>query len=145
MRRSALPREDTLSQLYDLRGAAALRHLVAVAASLDSMVVGEPQVLGQVRMSHAAATQAGTMGPVLERAMQTAYVAAKRVRSDTQIARGPVSIASSAVQIARDLHHGAQFGFGVSGRLEVPLAGRTFLDRRDAGDERARPRYSTAE
>ena len=104
VKRASLPREETLAQLYDLRGAAALRHVFAVVASLDSMVVGEPQILGQVRASHAAAIQAGTMGPALEHAMQAAYAAAKRVRADTPIARGPVSIASSAVQVARDIH-----------------------------------------
>ena len=102
--RAGMPREDALAQLYAHRGVDALRHIFAVASSLDSMVVGEPQVLGQVRASHTAAAQAGTIGPVLERAMQAAYAAAKRVRTETQIARGPVSIAASAVQVARDVH-----------------------------------------
>ncbi len=102
--RAAAPREETLGQLYAHRGAAAVRHIFSVAASLDSMVVGEPQVLGQVRASHATAAQAGTVGPILERTMQAAYAAAKRVRTETQIARGPVSIATSAVQVARDVH-----------------------------------------
>ncbi len=104
VKRAGLPREETLAQLYSHRGAAALRHIFAVAASLDSMVVGEPQVLGQVRASHTAAVQAGTLGPVLERTMQAAYAAAKRVRAETAIARGPVSMAASAVQVARDVH-----------------------------------------
>ena len=104
VRRASLPREETLAQLYSLRGAPALRHVFAVVASLDSMVVGEPQILGQVRASHAAAIQAGTMGLVLEHTMQAAYAAAKRVRADTLIARGPVSMAASAVQVARDIH-----------------------------------------
>lgn len=104
VRRASLSREETLAQLYNHRGTAALRHVFSVAASLDSMVVGEPQVLGQVRASHAAAVQAGTMGPALEQTMQAAYAAAKRVRSDTPIARGPVSMAASAVQVARDIH-----------------------------------------
>ena len=103
-RRAKLSRQELHAQLYTHMGIPAVRHIFAVAASLDSMVVGEPQVLGQVRASHAAAVQAGTIGPALENVLQAAYGAAKRVRSETAIARGPVSMAASAVQVARDVH-----------------------------------------
>ena len=82
----------------------ALRQLFAIAASLDSLVVGEPQVLGQLKESHRRAAEAGMIGPVLERRLQAAYGAAKRVRNETAIGERAVSIASSAVEVARELH-----------------------------------------
>jgi glutamyl-tRNA reductase len=81
----------------------ALRHLFRVAASLDSMVVGEAQILGQVKEAAAQAQQAGTLGPELSRALARATGAAKRVRTETEIARGAVSISSIAVQLAHKL------------------------------------------
>lgn len=91
-------------QLYTLFDEAATRHIFAVAASLDSQVIGEPQVLGQVKEAHRLAQEHGMVGPELEALLQAAFGAAKRVRSETGIVRGPVSIASAAVQVARDLH-----------------------------------------
>ena len=91
------------SELYVLTGREALRHLFAVASSLDSMMVGESQVLGQVKASHQLAGEAGTMGPELATILQAAYGVAKRIRTDTDIARGPVSIATCAVQVAKDI------------------------------------------
>ena len=85
-------------------GMAALRHVFEVASSLDSVVVGEPQVLGQLKEAHRTARAAGVVGSELEGAMQAAYACAKRVRSETAIAIGPVSLAATAVQVARDLH-----------------------------------------
>jgi len=90
--------------LYHHTGAAALEHLYRVASSLDSMIIGEPQVLGQVRASHRQAHALGMVGPVLERLMQGAYETAKRVRSETSIAQGPVSLVAAALQIARIIH-----------------------------------------
>lgn len=92
------------SQLYALHDEAALRHIAAVAASLDSLILGEPQVLGQVKAAHRVALAAGMVGPELEAALQAAYATAKRVRSETAIAEGPVSMAAAAVQLARDVH-----------------------------------------
>ena len=82
-------------------GDEALRHLFRVAASLDSMVVGEAQILGQVKDAAAVARAAGTVGPLLSRAVERALSAAKRVRTETGIARGAVSLASVAVALAR--------------------------------------------
>ena len=79
----------------------ALTHLFRVAASLDSMVVGEAQILGQIKEAHEAARQHGAAGPWFARLMAKAQSAAKRVRTETQIARGAVSVASVAVQLAR--------------------------------------------
>ncbi|HUJ29382.1 MAG TPA: glutamyl-tRNA reductase [Myxococcales bacterium] len=81
----------------------ALRHLFRVAASLDSMVVGEAQILGQVKEAAAQARQAGALGAEMQRALQAALKAAKRVRTETEIARGVVSLSSVAVQLAKKL------------------------------------------
>ena len=97
-------------------GAEALRHIFAVTASLDSQTVGEPQILGQVKESHRRAVEAGTAGPALDAVLQAAYGAAKRVRSETSLAEHPVSIAASALRVARDVH-------GALERRGVLLAG----------------------
>jgi len=79
----------------------ALTHLFRVAASLDSMVVGEAQILGQIKDAHETAKLHGAAGAYFARLMAKAQSAAKRVRTETQIARGAVSVASVAVQLAR--------------------------------------------
>jgi glutamyl-tRNA reductase len=81
----------------------AARHLFRVAASIDSMVVGESQILGQVKDAAAQAQQAGAMGAALDRVLAGAVKAAKRVRTETEIARGAVSVSSIAVQLAHKL------------------------------------------
>ncbi len=91
-------------EIYRLSGIAALRHVFAVAASLDSQVVGEPQVLGQVKAAHARARAAGRMAGALDAVLQAAFAAAKRVRSETAIGERPVSLASAAAQLIRDVH-----------------------------------------
>ena len=90
-------------QTYALEGADAVEHIFSVCASLDSLMIGEPQIQGQVKTAHRIAVGAGTVGPELESLMQAAYGAAKRVRTETRIGEGPVSMATSAVQIVRDL------------------------------------------
>jgi glutamyl-tRNA reductase len=82
--------------LFMATGEAAVRHLFAVACSLDSQVVGEPHVLGQIKAAHREAVEADTIGPELEAVLQAAYNAAKRVRTETAIAERPVSIAAAA-------------------------------------------------
>ncbi len=79
----------------------AVRHVFRVAASLDSMVLGEAQILGQVKEAYAAAQQAGALGTVLDSLMQRSFSVAKKVRSETGIARYPVSIAHAAAGLAR--------------------------------------------
>ncbi len=86
------------------RGAEALRHLFAITAGLDSQVVGEPQVMGQVKASHARARLLGASGPLLDRYLAGAYQTAKRVRSESRIGEGPVSLAAAALKVARTLH-----------------------------------------
>jgi glutamyl-tRNA reductase len=92
------------SQLYVVDGAAALRHVFSVTASLDSLVIGEPHVLGQVKAAHRLARDCETVGPELETVMQAAYNAAKKIRSETAVGEGPVSIAAAAAQLAREIH-----------------------------------------
>lgn len=93
-------------------GLDAVRHLFRVAGSLESQVVGEPQVLGQVRAAHRMAEAHGMVGRELERLYRAAYGAAKRVRSETTIAEGPTSLAAAAVRVARRVH-GDLSGVGV--------------------------------
>ncbi|MGZ6144349.1 MAG: glutamyl-tRNA reductase, partial [Myxococcales bacterium] len=81
----------------------AARHLFRVAASLDSMVVGEAQILGQVKEAAHQASEAGVMGAEINRALAAAVRSAKRVRTETEIARGAVSLSSVAVQLAHKL------------------------------------------
>jgi len=83
--------------IYEQRDRDAVRHLFRVAASLDSMVVGEPQILGQVKEAFAVARASGTVAGQLEHLLQSAFAAAKRVRSETEIGSNSVSIASVAV------------------------------------------------
>jgi glutamyl-tRNA reductase len=89
--------------LYQHRDQEAVRHLFRVAASLDSMVVGEPQILGQVKEAFATARTAGTVGAQLEHLLQSAFAAAKKVRTETEIGSNSVSIASVAVDLARKI------------------------------------------
>lgn len=102
--KAGLPAAVLAPQLYSHAGADAVRHAFAVAASLDSLVIGEPHVMGQVKTAHRLARDAGTCGPELETVLQAAFASAKRVRTETHIGEGPVSIAAAAVQLARDLH-----------------------------------------
>jgi glutamyl-tRNA reductase len=86
--------------LYTYRGSDAVRHLFRVAASLDSMVVGEPQILGQLKEHYNVAQKAGTVGAVLHRLFHKSFFVAKRVRTETAIASRAVSVSSVAVELA---------------------------------------------
>jgi glutamyl-tRNA reductase len=85
---------------YRFEGRDAVRHLFRVGASLDSMVVGEPQILGQLKLAYAQAVAAGTAGLVLHRAFHRAFGAGKQVRRATLIGHGAVSVSSAAVTLA---------------------------------------------
>jgi glutamyl-tRNA reductase len=91
------------AHLYSHVGGAAVRHLFRVAASLDSMVLGEPQILGQVKDAYEVARKAGTVGSVLHRTLPRAIRAAKRVRTETAIGNGQVSVPSVAVDLTRSI------------------------------------------
>ncbi|MEZ5502690.1 MAG: glutamyl-tRNA reductase [Halioglobus sp.] len=85
---------------YHHEGAQALRHLVQVASGLDSMVLGEPQIFGQIKSAYAVATEAGTVGGEFSRLFPRVFSIAKRVRTDTAIGENPVSVAYAAVDLA---------------------------------------------
>ncbi len=89
--------------LYRLEGEAAVRHAFRVAASLDSMVLGEPQILGQVKEAYQAAEEAGSLGSVLNALRNRSIAAAKRARSETAIGRNAVSVSHVAVELARKI------------------------------------------
>src|SRR5215210_5989603 len=98
-----LPRDFFLSHLYTHVDDDAVRHVFRVASSLDSMVVGEPQVLGQVRRAYSLAVDAGTAGRVLHKLVHQALHVAKRVRSETGIAASAVSISYTAVELGKKI------------------------------------------
>ena len=88
--------------LYRHQDAHAVRHLFRVATGLDSLVLGEPQILGQVKQAWAASREVGVLGGPLDRMFQQAFVTAKRARTDTRIGANPVSVASTAVRLAQE-------------------------------------------
>src|SRR5262249_53404897 len=89
--------------LYLRRGAEVVRHLFRVTSSLDSLVVGEGQIAGQVKRAYESAHVAGTAGPVLHVLFQLAHAVAKKVRTQTGISRGHVSVSSVAVDYVRQV------------------------------------------
>jgi glutamyl-tRNA reductase len=91
---------EVASHLYVQEGTSAVRHAFRVASSLDSMVVGEPQILGQVKEAYAKASSAGVLGSVLDRCFTKAFAVAKKVRTETGIAAGSVSVSSIACDLA---------------------------------------------
>jgi glutamyl-tRNA reductase len=93
---------DLRAYLYRHQDADAVRHLFRVATGLDSLVLGEPQILGQVKHAWATARGAGTLGGQLDRLFQHAFVTAKRARTETRIGNSPVSVASVAVRLAQE-------------------------------------------
>jgi glutamyl-tRNA reductase len=92
--------------LYQFRDQEAVNHLFGVAAGLDSLILGEPQILGQLKDAYRAAQQGGQSGPLLNRLLQTTFAVAKRVRSETAIGASAVSVASAGVQLARRIFTG---------------------------------------
>ena len=106
---------DLAPHLYDVSDLEAARHLFRVAAGLDSLVVGEPQILGQVKEAHTFATDAHTAGPVLNRLFHSSFAVGKRVRTETGLGSGAVSVSYAAVSLARKI-----FG-DISGRSVVVI------------------------
>jgi glutamyl-tRNA reductase len=94
---------DLDEHLYEHKDGDAMRHVLRVASSLDSMVVGEPQILGQTKDAYRVAFECGAAGPLLGRLFQNAFATAKRVRAETRIAERPVSVARVAVELARQI------------------------------------------
>ena len=100
---ASLPSGFLSNHLYRHTDEEAVRHLFRVASSLDSMVVGEPQVLGQVRRAYSVAVEAGTAGRVLNRLVHHTFRVAKRVRNETGIAANAVSISYMAVELGKKI------------------------------------------
>jgi glutamyl-tRNA reductase len=96
----AISPHDIQPHLYEFREREAVRHLFRVASSLDSMVVGEPQILGQVKEAYTVARDAGAVSTHLESLLQRTFTVAKKIRTETQIGSSSVSIASVAVDLA---------------------------------------------
>ncbi len=99
----SLPRSFFETHLYQHTDDQAVRHLFRVTSSLDSMVVGEPQVLGQVRRAYSIALEAGTAGRILNRLVHHAFRVAKRVRTETGIGANAVSISYMAVELGKKI------------------------------------------
>ncbi|MCG6967307.1 MAG: glutamyl-tRNA reductase [Chromatiaceae bacterium] len=95
--------EDIAPYLYVHEGRHVIDHLLSVASGLDSMILGEPQILGQVKAAFQTATGAGRTGKMLTRLFQHAFSTAKQVRTDTAIGDSPVSVAFAAVSLARQI------------------------------------------
>ena len=98
-----LPANEIEPHVYEFREREAIRHLFRVASSLDSMVVGEPQILGQVKESWTVAREVGAVKSTLDPLLQRAFSVAKKVRTETQIGSSTVSIASVAAELARKI------------------------------------------
>jgi glutamyl-tRNA reductase len=141
-----------VSTLFTLDADEAIRHIFRVACGLDSMVLGETQVLGQLKDAFRDAQQAGTVGQQLSRLFQHTFSVAKKVRTDTEIGANPVSVASAAVRLANqffakfDQHTALLVGAGVTIELVAKHLtgkgiGRLFVANRNV--ERARNLAST--
>ncbi|TCI02978.1 glutamyl-tRNA reductase [Corallincola luteus] len=111
-----LPQELLNDCLYQYQDNDAVRHLMRVASGLDSLVLGEPQILGQAKQAYASARAANTLGTILDRLFQQAFSVAKRVRSETEIGASAVSVAYAAVNLAKHI-------FGSLDKSRVMLVG----------------------
>ena len=98
-----IDRATLAPHVYDLTDLDVARHLFRVAAGLDSLVVGEPQILGQVKAAHSVAAEARTVGPVLNRLFHSSFAVGKRVRTETGLGSGAVSVSYAAVALARKI------------------------------------------
>ncbi len=98
-----IPYEQLENHLYSHHSESAIRHLFRVASSLDSMVVGEPQILGQIKSSYGYAAEFKSSGIILNRFLHKAFSVAKRVRTETKIASSAVSVAFAAVELAKKI------------------------------------------
>ena len=118
----SVEREWVSPHLYRYQGPEAIRHLFRVASSLDSMVVGEPQILGQMKSDYNVAKECGAISGFLDQVMTKAFNVAKRVRSETEIGESAVSVSFAAVALAREI-----FGSLKGQRVLVAGAGKMAL------------------
>jgi glutamyl-tRNA reductase len=123
--------ETVDTYVYERHGIEAVRHLFRVASGLDSMVLGEPQILGQVKEAFATASQHGGVGSVLGRCFDRSFGVAKRVRSETEVAAGNVSVSSIACELAERI-------FGELTKRKVLLVGAGKMSETAARSLKAR-------
>lgn len=95
--------EDLINCTYVQWNEDVIRHVMHVASGLDSMVLGEPQILGQIKSAYAVAKEAGSVGSILHRVFEDTFATAKQVRTDTAIGENPVSVAFAAVSLAQQI------------------------------------------
>jgi glutamyl-tRNA reductase len=115
-RRAGLSMDELQPHIYRFENGSAIRHLFRVASSLDSMIVGEPQILGQLKQACAQARDNGAIGTVLDAVLTRAFSVAKRIRSETEIGHNAVSVSYAAVELAREI-------FGSLHKKRVLIAG----------------------
>jgi glutamyl-tRNA reductase len=108
LRHGNLSREELVRCLYVHEGQEAVRHLFRVTSSLDSLVMGEPQIVGQVKDAYRQAVETGTTGIILNKVMHYAFRVAKRVRTETGLAANAVSVSFAAVELAKKIFGGLQ-------------------------------------
>ena len=116
--------EDFSDHLYTYHDESAARHLLRVASGVDSLIVGESEILGQVRRAYQVASAECTVGRVLDAAFRRALRAGKKARSETRIGRNPVSISSAAVELAR-----RAFGRGTLDGKRIAIVGAGKMGR----------------
>jgi glutamyl-tRNA reductase len=116
-------RSDLALCHYTHTGQAALRHMMLVSSGLDSLVLGEPQIFGQMKSAFATADEVGTLQGMLHQLFQQVFAVAKRVRSETAIGQNPVSVAYAAVRLARrifsDLNDNTALLIGAGKTIEL--------------------------
>lgn len=115
-----IPESELASHVYDLQQVDAIRHLMRVASGLDSLILGEPQILGQVKQAYAQAKAVGSLSYQLERLFDRAFSVAKLVRTQTDIGASAVSVAYAAVNLAKHI-----FGKLESAKVLLVGAGET--------------------
>jgi glutamyl-tRNA reductase len=114
--RTGLTVDEILPHVYRFENSEAIRHLFRVASSLDSMIVGEPQILGQLKQACTQARDSGSIGAFLDVILTRAFNVAKRVRSETEIGQNAVSVSYAAVELAREI-------FGSLHKIRVLIVG----------------------
>ncbi len=127
-----LQREEFQPFLYTHTDSETIRHMFRVASGLDSMILGEPQILGQMKSAYQIAAEAGTLGKTLCKLFQHTFAAAKKVRTDTAIGSSPVSVAFAAVGLARRIFDdlGRQTAILIGAGETIELTARHLVENR---------------
>lgn len=126
-----LPLEQLQSCCYSYTGEAAVRHMMRLACGLDSLVLGEPQILGQIKSAYAVARESGAVGSLLHGIFQQVFAVAKRVRTETAIGENPVSVAYAAVSLASRIFTdlGRQTALLIGAGETIELVARHLLEQ----------------